>query len=78
MKLLFDQNLSFKLPQRLKEIFTNSAQVRVLGLDKADDRIIWNYARNSGYVIVTLDSDFANMSALYGFPPKVIWLHCGN
>jgi predicted nuclease of predicted toxin-antitoxin system len=40
MKLLFDQNLSFKL--------------------------------------VTQDSDFAEMAALYGHPPKVIWLRCCN
>jgi predicted nuclease of predicted toxin-antitoxin system len=28
--------------------------------------------------IVTQDSDFAGYAALYGPPPKVIWLRCGN
>ena len=29
-------------------------------------------------MLVTQDSDFADMAALYGPPPKVIWLRCGN
>jgi predicted nuclease of predicted toxin-antitoxin system len=31
-----------------------------------------------GFFIVSLDADFADMAALYGAPPKVIWLRCGN
>ena len=27
---------------------------------------------------MTQDSDFADMAALHGQPPKVIWLRCGN
>jgi predicted nuclease of predicted toxin-antitoxin system len=29
-------------------------------------------------VLVTKDSDFADLAALLGAPPKVIWLRCGN
>jgi predicted nuclease of predicted toxin-antitoxin system len=32
----------------------------------------------NGFAIVSLDADFADMAALYGAPPKVIWLRCGN
>jgi predicted nuclease of predicted toxin-antitoxin system len=28
--------------------------------------------------IVTLDADFADIAALRGAPPKVLWLRCGN
>jgi predicted nuclease of predicted toxin-antitoxin system len=28
--------------------------------------------------IVTLDADFAELAALLGPRPKVVWLHCGN
>jgi predicted nuclease of predicted toxin-antitoxin system len=35
MKLLFDQNLSFKLCARLTDLFPGSNQVRLLGLDQA-------------------------------------------
>ena len=45
---------------------------------EADDRTIWQYARTNGFVIVSQDADFADMDTLYGPPPKVIWLRCGN
>jgi predicted nuclease of predicted toxin-antitoxin system len=61
MKLLFDQNLSFKLCARL-----------------ADDRARWDYPRTNGFTLVSQDADFADMAALYGPPPKVIWLRSGN
>lgn len=78
MKLLFDQNLSFKLCSRLADLFPKSNQVRRQGLDQADDSTLWRYAKDNGFAIVSQDSDFADMAALYGFPPKVIWLRCGN
>jgi predicted nuclease of predicted toxin-antitoxin system len=78
MKLLFDQNLSFKLCQQLADLFPGSEQVRRLGLESADDRAIWQYAGANDFVLVSLDADFAEMAALMGAPPKVIWLHCGN
>ena len=78
MKLLFDQNLSFKLCEKLADLFPGSNQVRRLGLDQADDSALWQFAKANGFVIVTQDSDFADLAALYGPPPKIIWLRCGN
>jgi predicted nuclease of predicted toxin-antitoxin system len=78
MKLLLDQNLSFKICQKISPIYPGSAQVRDFGLSTADDREIWEYARAHDFTIVSLDSDFAEMAALLGPPPKVIWLRCGN
>lgn len=78
MRLLFDQNLSFKLCNRLSDLFPNSTQARLIGMDQSDDPDLWEYARDSGYVIVTQDVDFFERSALFGSPPKVIWLRCGN
>jgi len=78
MKLLFDQNLSFKLCEQLADLFPDSNQVRRLNLDRADDQAIWQFAKANGFTIVSLDSDFADMAALFGPPPKVIWLRCGN
>lgn len=40
MKLLFDQNLSFKLCSLLADLFPDSRQIRGLGLDRSDDRIV--------------------------------------
>lgn len=78
MKLLFDQNLSFKLCDRLKDVFPGSEQVRRAGLEAADDRVVWDYAGKNGFTLVSQDSDFADLAALFGPPPKVIWLRCGN
>lgn len=78
MKLLFDQNLSHRLPRRLADLFPDSAHVRSLALDRAADDRVWEFAKTHGFCIVTQDSDFAERSHLYGAPPKVVWLRCGN
>lgn len=68
MKLLFDQNLSFKLCARLEDLFPGSSQVRLLGLAEADDRVLWQHAKANGFILVSQDSDFADMAGLYGPP----------
>jgi len=78
VKLLFDQNLSYRLCRLLSDLFPESAQVRALGLDQAHDDEIWRHAQKEGFVIVTLDSDFADIASLRGSPPKIVWLRCGN
>ncbi len=78
MKLLFDQNLSHRLPRRLADLFPDSAHVRSLALDQSPDDQIWEFAKVHDFCIVTQDSDFAERSRLYGAPPKVVWLRCGN
>lgn len=78
MKLLFDQNLSPRLPSLLADLYPASAHVIPLGLDEAEDVEIWEYARSQGFVIVSKDSDFQMRSQLLGAPPKVIWIRLGN
>ena len=78
MKLLFDQNLSPRLPRLLADIYAGSAHVREVGLREADDIVIWEYAKANGFAIVSKDSDFQQRSLLYGSPPKFIWLRVGN
>src|SRR5258707_10815860 len=78
MKLLFDQNLSFKLCEHVSDLFPGSSQVRLVGLAEADDRAVWQFAKTSGFALVSQDADFAEMAALLGPPPKVIWLRAGN
>ncbi|MEX0775763.1 MAG: DUF5615 family PIN-like protein [Phycisphaeraceae bacterium] len=78
MKLLFDQNLSFRLCRQLADLFPNSDQARLMGMAEADDRVLWQRAKADGFALVMQDVDFADMVGLYGPPPKVIWLRCGN
>lgn len=78
MKLLFDQNLSHRLCRMLADVFPGAQQVKGAALDTATDDAVWHFARDGGFAIVTLDSDFADMAVLRGAPPKIIWLRCGN
>ncbi|HMG75166.1 MAG TPA: DUF5615 family PIN-like protein [Pyrinomonadaceae bacterium] len=78
MKLLFDQNLSFKLCRLLADVFPESNQVRSIGMEEAEDLAIWEYAKANSFVLVSHDADFADLATLFGPPPKVIWLRCGN
>jgi predicted nuclease of predicted toxin-antitoxin system len=78
MKLLFDQNLSPRLPRLLSDLYAESVHVREVGLRDADDNVIWEYAKQRRLVIVSKDSDFQQRSLLRGSPPKFIWLRVGN
>ncbi|NKC13287.1 MAG: hypothetical protein GKR94_14155 [Gammaproteobacteria bacterium] len=78
MKLLLDQNLSLRLLEKLEPVYPGSTQVKFVELDQADDLTVWQFAKDNGFTIVTKDSDFHEFSLVYGNPPKVIWLKCGN
>ena len=78
MKLLFDQNLSPKLVNRVIDLYPGSDHVQSVELDCADDNQVWEHARLEKFAIVTKDEDFNNLSVVRGSPPKVIWLQLGN
>jgi predicted nuclease of predicted toxin-antitoxin system len=78
LKLLFDQNLSYRLCRELADLFPASEQATRAGLAEAEDTALWDYAKRRGLTVVTHDADFAEMAALRGPPPKVVWLRCGN
>ena len=35
-------------------------------------------AKAHGFLVTTLDKDFADIALQRGAPPKIIWLRCGN
>lgn len=78
MKLLFDQNISPKILKKLPPAFSECQQVRFVGLEDAADYEIFHFARSNGFSIVTFDSDFVDLNALNGTPPKIIYLNTGN
>ena len=78
MKLLFDENLSPRLPEVLADVYPDSLHVHGCGLGNADDSAIWQYAKDNQFTIVSKDSDFAERSVLESGPPKVIWIRLGN
>jgi len=78
MKLLFDQNISFRLIDKIQDILPKAKQIKLLGLEDFSDREIWDYAKKEGFSIVTFDSDFFDLSVIQGHPPKIIWIRTGN
>ncbi|MEO0803453.1 MAG: DUF5615 family PIN-like protein [Cyanobacteria bacterium J06642_2] len=78
MKLLFDEDLSPKLFNRLSDLFPNSLHVREIGMEATTDSIIWEYAKVNDYMIISKDADMHDLSLVFGSPSKVIWLRLGN
>ncbi len=78
MKLLFDENLSFRLVGDLADRFPDSSHVDLLGLRGQDDLTVWRHAAEHGYVLVSKDDDFRQLSLLHGAPPKVVLCAIGN
>jgi predicted nuclease of predicted toxin-antitoxin system len=70
MKLLFDQNLSFKLCQAVADLFPESNHVRLLGLSEVGDQVLWDYAKTNGFTIVSQDVDFAEWRPCCARRPK--------
>ena len=78
MRFLFDQKISYRIIKFLPNNYSDSTTVKKEGLINAPDREIWEFAKLNNYIIVTQDSDFNNLTLLYGFPPKIIWIRTGN
>jgi predicted nuclease of predicted toxin-antitoxin system len=74
LKLLFDQNLSRKLPGKLASLYPGSTHVLSEGLDRSSDFEVRRFAAQNDFIIVSRDRDFAEMDTLLGPPPKIIWI----
>lgn len=78
MKLLLDQNISRKLVSTLIELYPETEHVTKFKLEGKNDFEIRIFALENNFVVVTQDADFFEMMLMNGFPPKIIWLRCGN
>ena len=78
MRLLFDQNISFRITRKLKDHFSGCLHVSDCMLSGCEDPEIWKYAKDNNFAIVTFDSDFYDISIINGHPPKIIWIRTGN
>lgn len=62
----------------LADVYPESRHTHHLGFDETSDLEIWKHAKSNGFIIVTKDSDFVDMSLLLGVPPKILWICRGN
>ena len=79
MRVWIDAQLSPGLAAWFREeLGVDAIAVRALGMRDAEDPAIFAGARREGAVVLTKDSDFADLVARFGPPPQIIWLTCGN
>jgi len=79
MKVIVDQNISFRIIPSLNGLFEDIKHIKDVNLVNADDFEIYMFARVNGFdAILTLDEDFYNLQLTHGIPPKVVWLRTGN
>lgn len=79
MKILIDENISYRLVSRLTTAFPDTQHVKDLGLIHTNDHTIFKQARALGFdAIITMDDDFQNILLERGTPPKIIWIRTGN
>ena len=62
----------------LKRLLALHPKLIDLKLDRESDEVVWRYAREHGMTVVSIDTDFHQLSLVYGHPPKVIWIRSGS
>jgi predicted nuclease of predicted toxin-antitoxin system len=78
MKLLLDENLSRRIVPFLSLYYPETTHICLIGLERATDYDIWQYAKKNDFVIVSRDSDYYDLSLINNGPPQVIWLKIPN
>ena len=62
----------------LQDAFSDISHVTALGLERATDRQIWEYAKANVFVVVTSDGDFGELSVILGAPSHIVRLKGEN
>lgn len=79
MKLLLDENLSWRMIKKLTPFFeevVHASELKII--QPANDISIWNYAKKNGFTILSKDDDFEKIVLLRKAPPKLIYLKTYN
>ena len=79
MKIWLDVHLPPGLPIWLAENFDVEAETfQQLGMRQASDLDIYRRAASEDAVIMSKDKDYAELSSVFGPPPQILLLTCGN
>lgn len=78
MKLLFDENISYRIIKKIETHFPESKHISNFSKQVLKDFQIYQIALEQNYSIVSFDEDFFELQLLKGYPPKLIWLRFGN
>jgi len=77
MRLVADENISWRLKKLIPQwdILPSNEIKRA---QRLTDLMIWEFAKENQYTILTFDEDFSELQNLFSYPPKIIWLRTGN
>ncbi len=80
MIIWVDAHLSPSIAAWINRNFSSfqAQSVRSLGLQRADDRVIFDAARQAKVVVMSKDADFLKLIDQFGPPSQIIWITCGN
>ncbi|MEB0174395.1 DUF5615 family PIN-like protein, partial [Undibacterium sp. CCC1.1] len=62
MKLVLDENLSYRFVASVHGRYPGTTHVRLTCLESDDDKSIWQFSKENDNVIVTKDEDFQGLS----------------
>ena len=74
MRLLVDENVSWRLAAYFRPQCEAVLHMRAIGLDESPDTSIWRCARQHGYNLLTKGEAFARPVLVETFPPRLVAL----
>jgi predicted nuclease of predicted toxin-antitoxin system len=79
MRLLLDENLSYRIVTQLQDAGHDAVHVSSVGLTDTADDVIFAWASREDRVVVTADADFGEMLAVVGaVAPSVVQLRSAD
>jgi predicted nuclease of predicted toxin-antitoxin system len=77
IRLITDENISWRIKKLIPQWDILPAN-EIKTEQRLSDLLIWKFAKENHYNILTFDEDFSELQNLHSFPPKIIWLRTGN
>jgi predicted nuclease of predicted toxin-antitoxin system len=78
MRFLVDAQLPPALASWIVQRGHEAMAAREVGLRDAGDPVVWKFAVEGVWVVVTKDEDFAERVLRTGAGPQIVWLRIGN
>lgn len=78
MRVLVDNHLPVALARFLAAKGVDAIHVSAVGLERAEDREIWQFASSQQRAVISKDEDFVHLAVRPGSTGVLIWVRLGN
>jgi predicted nuclease of predicted toxin-antitoxin system len=78
MRFVVENQLPPRLFKFLEAAGHDSVHVAMVGMDTADDRMLWSWATREERIIVSKDEDLLFLAHRPGERGRLIWIRLGN